>query len=122
VSPNKELVETYLTSIGKLDWVGVAACLANDVERIEWAHGFPASGVPVRGKAAVLKDLDAPQKFQLRSIRLTEENDVVVSETEVRVPLKDGGTFVGRSCGVFELESGKLKRISSWVAEDRNRV
>jgi len=120
VSTNKKVVEAYLTSLGNLDWEGVAACLADDVERKEWADGFAESGIPVRGKAAVLKGLEAPQKFHLQSIRMTEEDNVVVSETVVRVPLKDGGLFVGRACGIYELENGKLKRMASWVAEDKH--
>jgi uncharacterized protein len=119
MSENKKVVATYLACMGNLDWAGVAECLADDVERIEWADGFPTSGVPVRGKAAVLKDIEAPQRFQIETIRMTEENDVVATEEIVRVPLKDGGVFIGRACGIFELEKGKLKRMSSWVAEDK---
>ncbi len=122
MSPNKKVVETYLTSMGNLDWPAVAACLADDVERIEWADGFASSGVPVRGKAAVLKDIEAPQRFQIHTLRMTEENNVVATEELVRVPLKDGGTFVGRACGIFELENGKLKRMTSWVAEDKHHA
>jgi len=120
MSSNKKVVETYLASLGSLDWASVSSCLAEDVERVEWADGFPASGVPVRGKANVLKDLEAPTKFQLRATRMTEEGNVVVAECAVRVPLKEGGSFVGRTCGIFEFEGGKLKRISSWVAEDKH--
>jgi uncharacterized protein len=120
MSPNKKVVETYLRCMGDLDWAGVAACLADDVERIEWADGFPASGVPVRGKAAVLKEIEAPRKFQIQTIRVAEEGNLIATEEVVRVPLEDGGTFVGRACGLFELENGKLKRMSSWVAEDKH--
>ncbi|MGA9838979.1 MAG: nuclear transport factor 2 family protein [Thermoplasmata archaeon] len=119
MTPNKKVVETYLTALGNLDWSTVGSCLADDVERIEWGDGFPESGVPVRGKTAVLKGLEAPQKFQIQTIRMTEENNVVATEEVVRVPLKDGGVFLGRACGIFELEGGKLKRMSSWVAEDK---
>jgi uncharacterized protein len=122
MSPNKKVVETYLTSLGNLDWTAVAACLADDVERIEWADGFPSSGVPTRGKAAVLRDLDAPRRFQIETLRMTEENDVVATEEVVRVPLKEGGVFVGRACGIFELENGRVKRMASWVAEDKHRA
>lgn len=120
MSSNKKVVETYLSSMGNLDQATLATCLTDDVERIEWADGFAASGVPVRGKAAVLKDIEAPQKFEIRATRMVEENDVVMAECAVRVPLKDGGFFVGRSCGIYELENGKLKRMSSWVAEDKS--
>jgi hypothetical protein len=61
-----------------------------------------------------------PGKFQIETVRMTEEDDVVATEEVVRVPLKDGAVFVGRACGIFELENGKLKRMSSWVAEDKH--
>lgn len=67
----------------------------------------------------MLKELEAPRKFQIEVVRMVEENDVVMTEERVRVPLEKGGTFVGRACGIFELENGKLKRMSSWVAEDK---
>jgi uncharacterized protein len=121
MSPNKQVVQTYLTSMGNLDWPAVAACLADDVERTEWADGFAESGVPVRGKEAVLKGLEAPQRFVIEISRMIEEDNIVAAEEIVRVPLKDGGLFIGRACGIFELENGKLKRMSSWVAEDKNR-
>ncbi len=120
MSPNKKVVTTYLTGLGNLDWATVAACLADDVERVEWADGFPASGVPVRGKAAVLKDMEAPRKFEIRATRMTEENHVVVAECVVRVPMEKGGTFVGENCAVYELENGKIRRISSFVAENKH--
>jgi hypothetical protein len=59
MSPNKNVVEAYLASLGNLDWAGVASCRADEVERVEWADRFPGSGVPVPGKAAVLKEVDA---------------------------------------------------------------
>jgi uncharacterized protein len=120
MSANKKVVETYQTSLGNLDWAAVASCLTDDVERVEWADGFPSSGVPVRGKAAVIKDMETPTRFQILATRMTEENNVVVAECVVRVPLKEGGTFVGQSCSIYELENGKIKRMSSFVAENKH--
>jgi uncharacterized protein len=120
MSANKKVVETYQTSLGNLDWAAVASCLTDDVERVEWADGFPSSGVPLRGKAAVIKDMEAPTKFQIQATRMTEENNVVVAECVVRVPLKEGGAFVGQSCAIYDLENGKIKRMSSFVAENKH--
>jgi uncharacterized protein len=122
MSPNKQVVESYQSSLGNLDWDAVSLCLADDVERVEWADGFPTSGVPTRGKAAVLKDMEAPRKFPIEATRMTEENTVVVAECVVRVPLDDGGSFVGRALSVYELENGKITRMTSFVAEDKNRA
>ncbi len=119
MSANKKLLERYFASLGDLDFTTVASCMADDVERIEWADGFPMSGVPKRGRANVIKEMEAPRKFQIRPLRMVEENNVVVAEEEVRVPKPEGGFFVGRALGIYELENGKLKRMSSWVAEDK---
>jgi uncharacterized protein len=122
MSPNKQVVESYQSSLGNLDWDAVALCLADDVERVEWADGFPSSGVPTRGKAAVLKEMDAPRKFQIEATRMTEENNVVVAECVVRVPLDNGTSFVGRALSVYELENGKITRMTSFVAEDKKHA
>lgn len=119
MSPNKKVVETYQAGLGNFDWATVASCLTDDVERVEGADGFPSSGVPVRGKAAVVKDMEAPRKFQIPATRMTEEDNVVVAECVVRVPLDDGATFVGQACTTYELENGLIKRISSFVAENK---
>jgi ketosteroid isomerase-like protein len=120
MSSNKNVVATYQAALGNLDWAAVASCLADDVERVEWADGFPSSGVPVRGKSAVVKDMEAPRKFQIHVTRMTEENNVVVAECVVRVPLEKGGEFVGQSCAIYELENGKIRRMSSFVAENKH--
>ncbi len=117
---NKTVVQAYQASLGSLDWAGVASYLTDDVERVEWADGFPQSGVPVRGKAAGVKDMETTTEFQIRSTRLTEENNVVVAECVVRVPMKEGGTFVGQCCAVYEFENGKIRRMSSFVAENKH--
>jgi|SRR5580658_845007 uncharacterized protein len=120
MSPNKQVVETYQASLGNLDWDVVASCLTDDVERVEWADGFAESGIPVRGKAAVIKGMEAPRKFQILATRMTEENNVVVAECEVRVPLDDGGVFVGQATSIYELDDGKIRRMSSFVAENKH--
>jgi ketosteroid isomerase-like protein len=120
MTSNKEVVATYQACLGNLDWAGVADTLTDDVERVEWADGFDSSGVAVRGKDTVVKGMEAPRKFEIRAMRMTEENDVVVAECVVRVPLDDGATFVGRALTAYELQDGKIKRISSFVAEDKH--
>jgi len=116
---NKAVVARYQKCLGDLDWEGVASCLTDDVERIEWADGFPSSGVPVRGKSTVIKDMEAPRRFQIQATRMTEENNVVVAECVVRVPMEKGGTFVGRNCAIYDLENGQIRRMVSFVAEDK---
>jgi uncharacterized protein len=120
MSSNKQTVETYQMALGNLDWATVASCLTDEVERVEWADGFATSGVPVRGKSAVLKDMETPNKFEIHARRMTEEDNIVVAECVVRVPLKDGGFFTGECLSLYELEDGKIKRMSSFVAENKH--
>ena len=120
MTANKDVVARYQAALGSLDWATVSSCLADDVERVEWADGFPQSGVAVRGRAAVIEDMQAPRPFEIRTARATEENDVVVTECTVRVPLEGGKVFVGQCCTIYELKNGKIQRIASFVAENKH--
>jgi uncharacterized protein len=120
MSPNKKVVETFMTSLSNLDRGAVLSCLAEDIVRVEWADGFPTSGVPITGKAAFSQNIgETPtgEKLQTEIARMTEENNVVVAEGLVRVPRKEGGFVTIRFCDVFEMESGKVKRLDSFTAE-----
>ncbi|HJZ11428.1 MAG TPA: hypothetical protein VJ521_04720 [Acidobacteriota bacterium] len=48
---------------------------------------------------------------------MTEANDVVVAEESVRTQRKDG-TFLNLVfCDVFEMQSGKIRRLISYLIE-----
>ena len=112
MSPNKQVIETYLTSS---DRSKVASLLSDDVEWIEWGDGVPASGVRTQGKIAFIKNFgDDELETQIR--RMTEENNVVVAEGTVHVHKKDGKILTVQFCDIFELESGKVKRLNSFGA------
>ena len=49
MTPNKKVVESYFDALSRMDRSAVLSCLTEDVERVEWANGFPQSGVPVQG-------------------------------------------------------------------------
>lgn len=49
--------------------------------------------------------------------RMTEENDVVIAEGEVSSTRKDGGRFKLVFCDVFEMQDGKIRRLTSYLAE-----
>ncbi|MGC2035393.1 MAG: nuclear transport factor 2 family protein [Thermoplasmata archaeon] len=113
VSPNKKLIATYMATIAKSE---LAPLLADDVEWIEWGNGVPATGARTLGKAAFIANFG---DFQLRAeiTRMTEEDNVVVAEGTARVTPKEGGSFSVRFCDIFELENGKVKRLSSFGAK-----
>ncbi len=123
MSPNKEVAERYLDSLSRGDRPGLLSRLTEEVERVEWADGFPNSGVPLRGKAAFNQSIDEPPggwPLPIEIIRMTEENNVVVAETTVRVALKEGGFLRLRACDILEVENGKIKRLNSFTAEVKN--
>ena len=47
--------------------------------------------------------------------RLTEENDVVIAEGAVQGNMRNGGKWDAVFCDVFEMENGKLKRLTSYL-------
>ena len=53
MSPNKQLIETYMATTDKSK---LGPLLADDVEWVEWADGVPASGAITRGKAAFVNN------------------------------------------------------------------
>ena len=116
MSPNKKLIETYMACT---DRSKVAPLLTDDAEWVEWGDGVPASGVRSRGKVAFLENY-GDQELLTQITRMMEENNVVVAEGTVRVPKKEGGFLMFRFCDIFELENGKVKRLTSFAAEIKN--
>ena len=111
LSPNKKLVEAYLNA----DRSKSGALMTDDVQWVEWVDGVPPAGSVNKGKAAVMGN---PGDDQLRNeiTRMTEEGNVVVVEGICHVTKKDGNTLKVRSCNIFELKNGKVKRQDSFGA------
>lgn len=112
MSPNKHLIETYLACT---DRSTAAPLLADDVEWTEWADGVPATGVRTRGKTAFLQNFGT-DGLRSEVTRMTEEGNVVVAEGIVHVVKPDGGNLRVRFVDIFELEAGKIRRLSSFGA------
>ncbi|MCI4342124.1 MAG: nuclear transport factor 2 family protein [Thermoplasmata archaeon] len=112
MSPNKKVIETYLSST---DRSKVAPLLAEDVEWIEWGDGVPPTGVRTRGKDAFIQNFGTDE-LRSQITRMTEEDNVVVAEGTVRVHKKEGGILTVQFCDIFELENGKVKRLSTFGA------
>lgn len=51
--------------------------------------------------------------------RMTEENDVVVAEGTVLARREDGSTLPLAFCDVFELQDGKIRRLTSYLMEKK---
>lgn len=116
VSANKDVVSKYFEGLRHLDRPAMLSLLTDDIERVEWAEGFPTSGVPVRGKAAFsesITDPPGPGGLRIEIARMTEENNVVVAEATVHVPMKDGNFVNVRAWVFFEFENGKVRRVDA---------
>lgn len=111
-TPNKELVRSYYESKG----TEYARLLADDVELIDWDPGVPASGAVTRGKAAYVQNR-GNREFQSQIVRMTEEGNVVVVEGFARGSKKGGGPWTVRFCDIYELENGRVQRVSTHGVE-----
>lgn len=110
LSPNKKIVESFFESKG----TEYARLLSEDVELIDWDSGVPATGAITRGKAAFVQNRGNREfRSQIQITRMTEEGDVVVAEGFVRGAKKEGGSWTVHFCDTFEVEDGKVKRVSS---------
>jgi ketosteroid isomerase-like protein len=113
-SRNKQTVQRYMDVYAKLDHAEILACLTDDVE---WL----IPGVFQRnGKAAFDKEIENDAftgRPDIRVTRMTEQDDVVVAEGNVRCARKDGGMLNMDFCDVFEMRDGKIRRLISYLME-----
>ncbi len=113
MSGNKRTVEQYLEGFRRSDHAMVLACLADDVE---WV--IPGM-FHVAGKEAFDKEIENDAFVgspEITLTRLVEENDVVVAEGSVRSRKKDGGELHALFCDLFEMQGGKVKKLTSYLA------
>ena len=112
VSENKKTVQRYMDAFNELDHEAILACLTDDVE---WV--IPGA-VNRKGKAdfdAEIENDAFTGKPVIHVTRLTEENGVVVAEGNVRTTRNDGGVLALEFCDVFEMENGKIRKLTSYL-------
>ena len=74
----------------------------------------------LRGKAAFAKEMqnDAFVGTPIINLsRMIEEKNVVVAEGNVRCARKAGGFLNAVVCDVFDMQNGRIKRLTSYVME-----
>jgi len=116
MTPNKKTIEAYMDGFRKTDRPQILSCLTDDVE---WM--LPGA-FHVRGKDDFAKHI-VDEGFAghpaITVSRMTEENNVVVAEGFVRAT-KQNGTFLNLVfCDVFEMRSGKIGRLVSYLMETK---
>src|SRR4051795_6638717 len=89
MSPNKQLVQTYLDGFRTNDHAKILSCLTDDIEWtvFGWFH--------LTGKQAYDEAIDGPGYVgppRLDVVRMVEEGDTVMAELLGWVPREGGGT------------------------------
>ena len=100
----------------KTDRPQILGCLTDDVE---WV--IPGA-FQVQGKsdfASHIVDEGFASHPVITVSRMTEEDDVVVAEGSVRAPKQDGTFLDLVFCDVFEMRSGKIRRLISYLMETK---
>ena len=114
MTQNKTTVDIYMDGFRKTDRSQILSSLTDDVE---WV--IPGA-FHLRGKEQFdrhIVDEGFVDRPAITVTRLTEENDVVVAEGAVRTQRKDG-TFLNLAfCDVFEMQDGKVRRLTSYLME-----
>ena len=114
MTENGTTVDRYMDGFRKSDHAQILSCLADDVEwRIPGAFH-------VRGKDAFDTHIE-DERFvgspDITVSRLTEAEDVVVAEGSVRTRRKDGVILNLVFCDVFEMQGGKIRRLTSYLMD-----
>jgi uncharacterized protein len=112
VSDNKATVESYMEGFRNSDHELILSCLTEDV-----VWDIPGA-FHVVGKKAFDREIENEAFVGRPAIsvsRMTEENNVVVAEGEVRVQRR-AGDFVNLAfCDVFVMERGKIRQLISYL-------
>jgi ketosteroid isomerase-like protein len=114
MSANKKVVEKYIDGFNKSDHEMVLSCLTDDVEWI-------LPGVfHLKGKDAFDKEIENPA-FEGKPVivvtRATEENNIVITEGNVRAKKKDAEYINLVFCDVFEMRDELIKRLTSYLMQ-----
>lgn len=116
MSQNTETIERYMDGFNKSDHAQILSCLTEDV-----VWDMPGFFHHV-GKEAFDREIENEAfegKPKIRVSRMTEENDVVVAEGTVEARKKGGEVLHLVFCDVFEMQSGKIKKLIGFIAERR---
>jgi ketosteroid isomerase-like protein len=118
MSLNKDTVKKYIDGFNKSDHDQILSCLTDD---IEW---LMPDAFHLVGKDAVDKEIENDAFTGspiVRITRMTEENDVVAAEGTVRVEWKEGGFLNAVFCDVFEMEKAKIKRLTTYQVNFKDK-
>ncbi|SMO84950.1 Ketosteroid isomerase-related protein [Fodinibius sediminis] len=105
---------TYMKGFEKSDHETILSCLADDVT---WYMPgmFHLSGKKEFDNEIQNENFVGSPVIEIS--RLTEENDVVVAEGNVKSQMKSGEFLNAMFCDVFEFENGIIKQLTTYQVE-----
>jgi ketosteroid isomerase-like protein len=112
MTDNKKAVEKYMEGFRRSDHQLILECLTDDVVRIMpgvYEH---------KGKEAFDREIENENFVGSPTVQikhLTEEGDVVIAEGAVQGRMKNGNSLDAVFCDVFEMEGGKIRRLTSYL-------
>lgn len=111
MSPNKLTVQQYMEGFMETNHQKILACLA---ENVSWyMPGF----INIQGKEAFDGEIENDYfegKPTIQVSRMVEENNIVIAEGSVQSKFKTGEMLDAVFCDVFEMENGKIKRLTTY--------
>jgi ketosteroid isomerase-like protein len=111
-SQNKKIVEMFMDGFRRTDRSLILSTLTDDVEW-DLPGAFHARGKDEFNRHIVGEGFVSSPSINVT--RLTEEADVVVAEGTVRTERKDGTLLNLVFCDVFEMQGGKIRRLTSYL-------
>lgn len=114
MSPNKKTVQQYIDGFNATDHAMILDCLTDDVV---WV--MPGT-YHHEGKSAFDNEIENPNFTGtpvIKIFKMIEENDVVVAEGHVTCSFKNGDILEAVFCDVFEMHSGKIKKLTSYLMQ-----
>ncbi|QGK75205.1 nuclear transport factor 2 family protein [Flavobacterium sp. SLB02] len=109
---NKQTVNEYMDAFRVSDHQRILACLTEDVI---WE--MPGIYQHV-GKEAFDKEIENDNFVgspTIQIIKLIEQNNIVIAEGAVQGNMKNGNILDAVFCDVFEMETGKIKKLTSYL-------
>ena len=112
MTQNKKIVEMFMDGFRRTDRPLILSTLADDVEW-ELPGAFHARGKEEFDRHILGEGFVGSPAITVT--RLTEEDAVVVAEGAVRTQRKDGTVLNLVFCDVFEMQGGKIRRLTSYL-------
>jgi len=112
MTDNKQTVQKYMDGFRESDHEKILSCLTADVI-------WEMPGVYLHsGKNEFDKEIENDNFVgspTIQIIRMVEEDDFVVAEGSVQGNMKNGKLLDAVFCDVFQMEKGKIKRLTSYL-------